>query len=189
MSRVIRTVAVTAALAGAVLVPSAAASAATPGPDTAAATVQFAGGSANGLTMAPEAPKGTKAVLEANPSAAAAAANVCGSGYTISVSAARYGSYGTVYTWTNGKTSGPNAYYDKPICGVFFNDTGAARYMGIRLNDNYTATPAVEDFGTYSTYAGPVYQNRGYCGTVYSYMKQPNGTVVVDNKLGVGACN
>lgn len=77
---------------------------------------------------------------------------------------------------------------DAPICAVFFNDTGVARSMGIRLKDNYTATPDVEDFGTYSTYAGPVYQNKGYCGQVYSYMKA-GSTVVVDNYLKIGACN
>ncbi|MFV5997161.1 hypothetical protein ACNPQM_33410 [Streptomyces sp. NPDC056231] len=129
----------------------------------------------------------TKRIIESNAEVAAAAANVCGSGYTISTGAARYGTYGSVYTWTNGTTTG-GSINDKPICAVFFNDTGSAHYMGIRLKDNYTATPDVEDFGTFSSYAGPVYQNRGYCGQVYSYMKV-GSKVVVDNYLGVGSCN
>ncbi|GAA2762265.1 hypothetical protein GCM10010103_13060 [Streptomyces paradoxus] len=140
-----------------------------------------------GVKVAKEASAETKRIIEAEAGVAAAAANVCGSGYTISTGAARYGTYGTTYTWTNGKTTG-DRYYDKPICAVFFNDTGAAHYMGIRLKDNYTDTPHKEDFGTFSTYAGPVYQNRGYCGEAYSYMKV-GSRVVVDNILTVGSCN
>ncbi|MFF9805721.1 hypothetical protein ACF1G5_11390 [Streptomyces coeruleorubidus] len=140
-----------------------------------------------GVKVAKEAPAETRRIIEANVGVAAAAANVCGSGYTISTGAARYGTNGTTYTWTNGTTTG-DRYYDKPICAVFFNDTGSARYMGIRLKDNYTDTPHTEDFGTYSTYAGPVYQKRGYCGEAYSYMKS-GSKVVVDNILTVGACN
>ncbi|MFE2974177.1 hypothetical protein [Streptomyces sp. NPDC059258] len=140
-----------------------------------------------GVQVDKQATEETKQIIAAEPAIAAAAANVCGSGYTISVRAARYGAYATAYTWTNGKTTG-DSYNDKPICAVLFNDTGVAHYMGIRLKDNYTSTPDVQDFGTYSTYAGPVYQNRGYCGVAYSYMKV-GSKVVVDNNLTVGACN
>jgi hypothetical protein len=140
-----------------------------------------------GIKVDKEASAETRRLIEANSVAAAAAANVCGSGYTISTGAWRYSTYGTTYTWTNG-TSG-SGYYDKPICAVFFNDTGASRSMGVRLRSNYTADPAAEDFGTYSSYAGPVYQKRGYCGTVYSYMKNSSGQVVVDNTQTIGACN
>ncbi|MFE8988506.1 hypothetical protein ACFYMI_11775 [Streptomyces collinus] len=48
----------------------------------------------------------------------AAAANVCGSGYTISAGAARYGANASLYLWWNGKYSGSNKLYDKYICGV-----------------------------------------------------------------------
>ncbi|MFE3826400.1 hypothetical protein [Streptomyces sp. NPDC059092] len=140
-----------------------------------------------GVEVDTQATDETKQIIASNPEVAAAAANVCGSGYTISVSAARYSTYGSTYTWTNGKTTG-DSYYDKPICAVFFNDTGVAHSMGIRLKDNYTSTPDVEDFGTYSSYAGPVYQSKGYCGQAYSYMKV-GSTVRVDNYLTVGACN
>lgn len=140
-----------------------------------------------GVQVDKQATDETKQIIAASPEVAAAAANACGSGYTISVSAARYGTYATAYTWTNGKTTG-DSYNDKPICALLFNDTGVAHYMGIRLKDNYTSTPDVEDFGTYSSYAGPVYQNKGYCGQAYSYMKV-GSTVVVDNYLTVGACN
>ncbi|MEU9882445.1 hypothetical protein [Streptomyces phaeochromogenes] len=140
-----------------------------------------------GVKVDAEASAETRQIIESDTAVAIAAANVCGSGYTISTGAARYGTYGTAYTWTNGTTTG-SSYYDKPICAVFFNDTGTAHYMGVRLKDNYTATPDVEDFGTYSSYAGPVYQNKGYCGQAYSYMKV-GSSVVVDNYLQVGACN
>ncbi|MFB6552239.1 MULTISPECIES: hypothetical protein [unclassified Streptomyces] len=140
-----------------------------------------------GVKVDKEASDETKQIIAADTGAATAAANVCGSGYSISVDAARYGNYGTTYTWTNGKKTG-DSYYDRPICAVFFNDTGAAHYMRLKLADNYTSTPDVEDKGTFSSYAGPVYQNRGYCGQAYSYMKV-GSKVVVDNYLTVGACN
>jgi hypothetical protein len=140
-----------------------------------------------GVEVDKQATDETKKIIAVDASAAAAAANVCGSGYTVSVRAARYGTYGTTYTWTNGKTTG-DSYYDKPICAVFFNDTGTAHSMRLKLADNYTSTPDVEDSGTFSSYAGPLYQNRGYCGQAYSYMKV-GSTVVVDNYLTVGACN
>lgn len=129
-----------------------------------------------------------KALLEANITVTAAAANVCGSGYTISAGAARYGTNASLYLWWNGKYSGSNKLYDKYICGVLFNDTGSARSMGIRLKDNFTDTPHTEDFGTYSTYAGPVYQKRGGCGEAYSYMKS-GSVVVVDNTYVMSGCN
>lgn len=141
-----------------------------------------------GVRVDKEASDETKQIIAADAEVATAAANVCGSGYTISVRAARYGTYGTTYTWTNGKITGDNAYYDRPICAVFFNDTGSAHYMRLKLADNYTSTPDVEDSGTFSSYAGPLYQNRGYCGTAYSNMKI-GGKNVVDNYLTVGACN
>ncbi len=165
------------------------ASAAESGANTPLETVQFAGGQGEGLAMAANAPEGTKEILESNAVAAAAAANVCGSGYTVSTGAARYGTYGTAYTWWNNTYSGTNHLYDRPICAVFFNDLGSTRYMGVRLADNYTATADTQDFGAYSSYAGPVYQNKGYCGQAYSYMETPSGTVVVDNYLSVGTCD
>ncbi|GAA2921434.1 hypothetical protein GCM10020221_17070 [Streptomyces thioluteus] len=116
---------------------------------------------------------------------------MCGAGYNVSVYAERMPSptqrYATLYLWTNGQETGPR-YYDKPICAVLANDTGAKQSMGIRLKSNYTDDAAREDFGTFGTYAGPVYQNRGYCGTAYSYMKV-GGRVVIDTVRGVGACN
>ncbi|MFF1650546.1 hypothetical protein [Streptomyces sp. NPDC058240] len=141
-----------------------------------------------GIKVDREASAETRRLIEADPVSAAAAANACGSGYTISTGAWRYGAYGSTYTWTNGTSSG-SGYYDKPICALFFNDTGASRSIGVRLSSNYTADPTVQDFGTYSSYAGPLYQKRGYCGTVYSYMKDSSGKVVVDNTQTIGACN
>ncbi|MGW5211675.1 hypothetical protein ACWEQO_10795 [Streptomyces sp. NPDC004051] len=140
-----------------------------------------------GVEVDKEAPNETRQIIESNAPAAVAAANVCGSGYTISTGAWRYDTYGTTYTWTNG-TSG-SGYYDKPICAVFFNDSGYTRYMGVRLKSNYTSDAPAEDFGAFGSYAGPVYQKRGYCGTVYSYMQDSNGKILVDRVQTVGSCN
>ncbi|MEU6536861.1 hypothetical protein [Streptomyces sp. NPDC047000] len=188
MHSVLRSVVVTAAFVGAAVVPTGTASATGSGP-AAPVSVGFADSSVTGLSMATDAAEGTKTVLESDSAAAVAAANVCGSGYTISVGAARYGTYGTAYAWWNGEYSGSNTLYDRPICGVFFNDTGAKHYMGVRLKDNYTATADTQDFGSYSTYAGPVYQDKGYCGSLYSYMEDAAGNAVVDNYTSVGTCN
>ncbi|MFI2372116.1 hypothetical protein [Streptomyces sp. NPDC018833] len=150
-----------------------------------------AGIEAGELTFAPNASATTRSMVAANPTAAARAATVCGTNYTKVITAQRLPSdsarYATVYVYTDGTTTGPR-FYDKPTCGVLFNETGSAQYMGIRLKDNYTSTADDEDFGTYSTYAGPVRQKKGYCGEVYSYMKK-GGRVVIDNLSGVGSCN
>jgi hypothetical protein len=142
----------------------------------------------NGIKVDKEATAETRRIIGADTVAATATANVCGSGYTISTGAWRYSTYGTTYTWTNGTTTG-SSYYDKPICAVFFNDSGYTKYMGVRLSSNYTADAPAQDFGAYGSYAGPVYQKRGYCGTVYSYMEDSAGKVLVDNVETVGSCN
>ncbi|MFD6227344.1 hypothetical protein ACFWFZ_10735 [Streptomyces sp. NPDC060232] len=143
------------------------------------------------VTVAPQASASTQSLVAANRQAAAMAANVCGAGYTQILLAERLPSattrYATVYVYTNGKETGP-LIYDQPTCAVLHNETGSAQYMGVRLKDNYTSTPDTQDFGTYSSYAGPVYQNKGYCGHVYSYMKK-SGKVVVDHLRVVGSCN
>ena len=66
-----------------------------------------------GITVDKQASDTTKRIVAADAEVAATAANVCGTGYTISVSVARYGTYGTTYTWTNGKTTGSGYSYMK----------------------------------------------------------------------------
>ncbi|WP_265295583.1 hypothetical protein [Streptomyces sp. SHP 1-2] len=58
-----------------------------------------------GVKVDKQATRETKEIIAVDASAVVATANVCGAGYTISVSAARYGTYGTTYTWTNGRTT------------------------------------------------------------------------------------
>ncbi|MFD9099866.1 hypothetical protein ACFVZN_02185 [Streptomyces virginiae] len=143
------------------------------------------------FTVASQVSASTQSLVAANAQAAAAGATACGAGYTQIILAERLPSatarYATIYVYTNGQETGPRIY-DKPTCAVLHNETGSAQYMGVRLKDNYTDTPDTQDFGTYNTYAGPVYQNKGWCGEVYSYMKK-SGKVVVDHVRGVGACN
>ncbi|MFM9615447.1 hypothetical protein [Streptomyces niveiscabiei] len=122
----------------------------------------------NGVEVDENASAETRQIIGADASAAIAAANVCGTGYTISTGAWRYSTYGTTYAWTNG-TSG----------------SGSTRYIGVRLRSNYTADAPDEDFGSY---AGPVHQKRGYCGTVYSYMRDSAGKALVDRVQTVGSC-
>ncbi|MCQ4083994.1 hypothetical protein NGB36_26255 [Streptomyces sp. RB6PN25] len=122
----------------------------------------------------------------------AAGSTVCGSGYTTIEEARRWtdsrgNPLGDVYTYTNGQTTGPN-YQDKPVCAAFFNDIGASRYMKITLCDNYTGDPCTSDAGNYSSYAGPVYQRRGFCGTVTVLMKN-GGTTIVSGTIGTSPCD
>lgn len=179
-----------AAVMGTVLVTPASAADKPAPPNKPIQTVGVQG--AKGLKVDKEAPGKTKRILESNTRLATAASNACGSSYTISTGAWRLPSsttrYGTLYTWTNGTTTG-SSIYDKPICALFFNDTGYTKYMGVRLRSNYTADAPDEDFGAYSQYAGPVYQKRGYCGKAYAYMEASNGTVLVDAIRTVGSCN
>ncbi|MBY8884127.1 hypothetical protein K7472_04610 [Streptomyces sp. PTM05] len=117
---------------------------------------------------------------------------VCGSGYNTIIAAQRFtGTGGTplgdVYSYTNGKVTGPN-YEDKQVCAAFFNDLGVSRYMKITFCDNYTADKCAVDSGNYSSYAGPVYQNRGYCGTISVVMNNGN-TAVINGSIGSSPCN
>ncbi|MHC0431128.1 hypothetical protein ACX6XY_13190 [Streptomyces sp. O3] len=132
----------------------------------------------------------TKKTVEANPQRAQLSGVVCGSSYPKLVRAERLPEpntrKATLYIWQGSKTG--SGYYDKAICSTLWNDTGKAHYLRLKLCSNYTADPCDEDKGTFSSYAGPVYQKRGYCGQTLSQMKI-GGKLVVNRYNRVGFCN
>ncbi|MGK5632002.1 hypothetical protein [Streptomyces sp. URMC 123] len=133
-----------------------------------------------------EANEPTRAIAAAAPAAAAAAANVCGTGYTLYYAERLPDErrFGTLFIYTK-----PGAGNDQPVCSIFDNNTGVAKYMKIKLCSNYIADGCKEDSGTFSQYAGPVYQKRGGCGKVTAIMKSTaSSPALIDAVRGTTAC-
>ncbi|MFC8421094.1 hypothetical protein ACFUN7_09475 [Streptomyces sp. NPDC057236] len=110
------------------------------------------------------------AYAQAHPERVQAMANLCGAEYDTITLALRLPTetnrLGTLWVYGgNGAASNQNT------CSVFDNNTGGAKWMKLQLCDNYTSTPCAVDQGTFSSYAGPVWQKPGGCGTVTALMK------------------
>ncbi|MHC0430862.1 hypothetical protein ACX6XY_11815 [Streptomyces sp. O3] len=146
--------------------------------------------SAENVPVSGLASEGTRKAVEQKPQRALLSGVVCGSSYPTLVHAERlpYPSNrkATVYIW-QGKTTGPN-FYDKAICATLWNDTGKRHKVEARLCSNYTSDGCDTNSGWFSSYAGPVYQKRGYCGTMRSRM-WIDGKMVVSRINRVGWCN
>lgn len=97
-------------------------------------------------------------------------ANLCGAEYDTITLALRLPTdasrLGTLWVY-----GGNGAGSDQNTCSVFDNNTGTSKWMKLQLCDNYTNTPCDVDQGTFSQYAGPVWQKPGGCGTVTALMK------------------
>ncbi|MFE3634783.1 hypothetical protein [Streptomyces sp. NPDC059168] len=137
-----------------------------------------------------EADGHTNAIAAAQPTAAAAGATVCGTGYKlykaqILPDASRKA---TLFVYVKGSNPASN---DAPTCAILDNNTSGAKWMKIKLCSNYTAEGCASDAGTYSQYAGPVYRKHGGCGTVTSLMKTSSGsrTYLVNNVQDSTNCN
>ncbi|GGP31411.1 hypothetical protein GCM10018980_65520 [Streptomyces capoamus] len=117
----------------------------------------------------------TRAVVAAQPDAAATLGNVCGTGYKVYKAeqlpdATRRG---TLFVYIKGDNPASN---DTPTCAILDNNTGGAKWMKIKLCSNYTADGCASDSGTFSEYAGPVYRARGGCGEVTALMKNSSSS-------------
>ncbi|MFF4401767.1 hypothetical protein [Streptomyces sp. NPDC001480] len=137
-----------------------------------------------------KADKNTKAIAAAQPTAVAAAATVCGTGYNLYKAeqlpdASRKG---TLFVYVKGSNPASN---DAPTCAILDNNTTTAKWMKIKLCSNYTAEGCAQDSGTFSEYAGPVYRNHGGCGTVTSLMKSSSSssTYIINNVQDSTNCN
>ncbi|MGQ4418148.1 hypothetical protein ACN6LA_004700 [Streptomyces sp. SAS_269] len=137
-----------------------------------------------------KADRHTNAIAAAQPTAAAAGATVCGTGYKLYKAdmlpdASRKA---TLFVYVKGSNPASN---DAPTCAILDNNTSGAKWMKIKLCSNYTAEGCASDAGTYSEYAGPVYRNHGGCGTVTSLMKtsSSSSTYIINNVTDSTNCN
>ncbi|MEU7137639.1 hypothetical protein [Streptomyces sp. NPDC046261] len=147
---------------------------------------------APGVKVTAKADKNTRAIAAASPAAVAAGTSLCGAGYTLDYAerlpdASRKG---TLFTYTKPIPPG-GSYNDIPTCAIFDNNTGSAKYMKLKLCSNYTAVPCAVNEGTFSQYAGPVFQKKGGCGLVYAIMKTSKSasSAIIDAKRGATACD
>ncbi|MFF3459429.1 hypothetical protein ACFYXH_34975 [Streptomyces sp. NPDC002730] len=62
--------------------------------------------------------------------------------------------------------------------------------MKLKLCSNVIADGCTQDSGTFTQYAGPVYQKRGECGEATAIMKTSSGasTALIDAVRGATAC-
>ena len=126
------------------------------------------------------------------PTAAHATGSICG-GYTNIVYANRYNDskgnpMATIYVYTKG--SAVDQYQTTtPTCAIFYaegNYSGESKYMGVTLCSDYIGVPCTTNHGNFKSYAGPVYQARGGCGTVTYDMKNTAGTTIVSDSSALG---
>ncbi|MEU9287451.1 hypothetical protein AB0D57_22695 [Streptomyces sp. NPDC048275] len=133
-----------------------------------------------------------RAYAEAHPGEMQTMASLCGSSYDVIVLGLRLPTdasrLGTLWVYSN--TSAPSN--GQNTCALFDNNTGSAKWMKLELCDNYTATPCEVDQGTFSQYAGPVWQEPGGCGKVTALMKDSSSsTTYIINRVitNVTGCN
>jgi hypothetical protein len=107
----------------------------------------------------------TRALVQADPVAAAAAATVCGSGYTLSkgiplpLGTDPSVRKGTLFAYENNGNG----------CAILDNNVGGARYMYLRVC-KVDGTGCDTDTGNFSEYAGPVYVTSFACAPVTAKM-------------------
>ncbi|MFF8473486.1 hypothetical protein [Streptomyces sp. NPDC015414] len=137
-----------------------------------------------------KADRHTTAIAAAQPTAAAAGATVCGTGYKLYKADILPGEprKATLFVYVKGSNPASN---DAPTCAILDNNTQGAKWMKIKLCSNYTAEGCASDAGTFSEYAGPVYRSHGGCGTVTSLMKNSSSssTYLVNNVQDSTNCN
>ncbi|MGW6882628.1 hypothetical protein ACWGEU_20465 [Streptomyces goshikiensis] len=139
-----------------------------------------------GVSISPKADKKTRAIAQAQPSAVAATANVCGPGYNL-YAAERLPDdrrFATLFIYANGGY-GP----DNTMCAILDNNVGAAKWMKVSVCENKTDSPRCStDQGIYGKYAGPVYMNN--CAKVTALMKyQPSSTTYLVDAVRGSFCN
>jgi hypothetical protein len=117
----------------------------------------------------------TRAIAQADRSAAAAAANVCGTGYTL-----RKGiplplgtdpdlRLATLFSYENGGKG----------CVILDNNVGASRYMYLRVCKT-GGTACDPDEGNFSEYAGPVYVSSFACAPVTAKMGRTSTSLFIN---------
>jgi hypothetical protein len=146
---------------------------------------------ARDIHIGPGVDSKSAAFAQDHPDEVRAMANLCGAEYDTITLALRLPTdtnrLGTLWVYGgNGAASNQNT------CSVFDNNTGTAKWMKLQLCDNFTDTPCDVDQGTFSQYAGPVWQKPGGCGTVTALMKtsSTSSTYLINRVAGnVTNCN
>jgi hypothetical protein len=117
--------------------------------------------------------------VAAEQSAASAAANVCGAGYTLRKAiplplgvdpAVRKA---TLFAYENGGKG----------CAILDNNVGRAQYMSVQIC-KVDGTACDPDSGTFSEYAGPVYVSSFACAPVTAKMGSSSSSLYVNYKSG-----
>ncbi|MFE9928120.1 hypothetical protein [Streptomyces sp. NPDC005533] len=140
---------------------------------------------AGGVQISAAADATTRAVVKAQPVAAAATANLCGAGYELTFAEQLPDSrrFGTLFTY---RKEGVGS------CAVFDNNLGTAKYMKLKICETSkprpagTPRPCQTDEGNFSQYAGPVRVN-DVCGEVTAVMKS-NNIAIIDRVRLVPPC-
>ncbi len=129
------------------------------------------------VPIAQDADAVTRAVVKADRSAAAAAANVCGAGYTLKkgiplpLGTEPGERLATLFSYENGGKG----------CVILDNNVGASRYMYLKVckTDGTACDP---DEGNFTEYAGPVRVSSFACAPVTAKMGRTAGSLFIDYK-------
>ncbi|WP_039934086.1 hypothetical protein [Streptomyces viridochromogenes] len=118
-----------------------------------------------------------QAVAAEQPAPAAAAATVCGSGYTLSkaiplpVGTDPSERLGTLFAYENGGKG----------CVILDNNVGRSQYMLVQVC-KVGGTSCDKDAGNFSEYAGPVYVSSFACAPVTAKMGSSSSSLYINYK-------
>ncbi|MEV0116581.1 hypothetical protein AB0H77_25575 [Streptomyces sp. NPDC050844] len=119
----------------------------------------------------------TRAFAQANPETVAAAATVCGSGYTLRkgvplpVGTDPSERLATLFAYENGGKGR----------AILDNNVGASRYMHLKVC-KVDGTGCDTDAGNFSEYAGPVYVSSFACAPVTAKMGTSSSSLYINYK-------
>jgi hypothetical protein len=144
---------------------------------------------ARDINVGPNVDAKSAAFVRNHPQEARAMANLCGAEYDTITLALRLPTdtnrLGTLWVYAG---NGTGSYQN--TCSIFDNNTGTSKWMKLQLCDNFTDTPCDVDQGTFSQYAGPVWQKPGGCGTVTALMKTSStATTYLINRVATNVTN
>ncbi|MEV7871638.1 hypothetical protein AB0P17_37320 [Streptomyces sp. NPDC088124] len=137
------------------------------------------------VRVSSEADATTKAIAKDDPQAAAAAATVCGTGYTLQkaiplpVGTDPDLRLATLFSYGNSGNG----------CAIMDNNVGASRYMYLQVC-KVGGTSCDTDSGNFSSYAGPVYVTSFACAPVTAKMGTSSTNLSINYKSSyVFPCN
>ncbi|MES9523048.1 hypothetical protein [Streptomyces capoamus] len=122
--------------------------------------------------VAKSADASTRALVKADPQAAAAAATVCGSGYTLFRAVPLPEGtdpnqrLATLFSYQNGSKG----------CAILDNNLGVSRYMYLHVC-KVDGTGCATDSGSFTEYAGPVYVSASLCAPVTAKMGKSSSSL------------